>query len=72
MMRMIRKPCMRATHAAPNAASRRGILAVMAELYGGTRLHDDEAMAERERLHRDAEARLRRQGELRLLARGRG
>lgn len=70
-MRAVRKPSKRATHAPPNAASRRGLISAMAALYSSTTLGDDEAMAERERLRRDAEDRSRRQGELRLLSRGR-
>lgn len=71
-MSAVRKPYQRVTHAPPNAASRCGLARAMAELSSDTRITDREAMAEREQLHRDADARMRRQGEFRLISRGRG
>lgn len=71
-MRPIRKPCMRATHAPPNAANVRGLGLARAALVDDIHYQDAEVLAERERLRIEADAGARRQCELRLISRGRG
>lgn len=72
MAGFVRKTSQRVTHRAPNRASVDGLLDVMRALYSGAALSADDALAERERMRVESEGRLRRQGELRLRARGRG
>jgi hypothetical protein len=56
-----------------NAASLRGMAEAQRALYSTEScvVTGDEQLAEREQLHRDADAQLRRQGELRLRSKGR-
>lgn len=56
-----------------NAASLRGMAEAQRALYSSESraLTADEILAEREQMHRDADAQQRRQGELRLRSKGR-
>ncbi|HDS1834363.1 TPA: hypothetical protein QEM98_000448 [Stenotrophomonas maltophilia] len=63
------QPARRRCFKPANAASMRGIAAALAVLYdtSGPAMTTEEALAERERFRREAEASQRRQGELALV-----